>query len=95
MLDHAMLSAAITMLFAATGVIAVATIAHCLVEARAVYARLMREGEVMRAGLALQASAVEMSLRPHAPVSSRRVAVARRAVTPLGPRLPLPASAAA
>jgi hypothetical protein len=86
-----MLTVAITVLFTLTGLVAVATIVHCLVEARAAYARLMREGEVMRAGLALQAAAIEMSLRP----TPRRVVATRRAVMPLGPRLPLPACAAA
>ena len=85
-----MLSFAITVLFTLTGLIAVATIAHCLVGARAAYVRLMREGEVMRAGFALQAAAVEMRLRP----APRRVIAARRAVMPMGPRLPHPACAA-
>lgn len=82
-----MLSIAITVLFTLTGVIAMATVAHCLAEARAAYERLMREGEVMRAGFALQAAAIEMSLRP----APRRVVATRRVM----PRLPLPACAAA
>lgn len=86
-----MLSFAITVLFTLTGLVAVATIAHCLVEARAAYTQLMREGEVMRAGFALQAAAIEMSLRP----APRRVVATRRVPMPLGPRLPLPACAAA
>lgn len=84
-----MLSFAITVLFTLTGLIAAATVAHCLVGARAAYARLMREGEVMRAGLALQAAAVEMRLRP----APRRVIATRRVALPLGPRLPRPACA--
>jgi len=74
-----MLALAITALFTLTGLIAVATVAHCLVGARAAYARLMREGEVMRAGFALQAAAVEMALRP----APRRVVAMRRVNSPL------------
>lgn len=69
-----MLTTAITVLFTLTGIIAAATIAHSLREARALYFRLVREGEVMRAGLALQASAIEMSLRP----APRRAVVTQR-----------------
>ena len=85
-----MLSLAITVLLTLSGVIAVATVAHCLVEARAAYVRLMREGEVMRAGLALQAAAVEMALRP----APRRAVATRRAALPVGLPLPRPAFAA-
>lgn len=84
-----MLTAAITVLFTITGLVAVATIAHSLREARSLYFRLLREGEVMRAGIALQASAIEMSLRP----APRRAVATRR---PAGLRpMPLPAYAAA
>ncbi|MCU0949245.1 MAG: hypothetical protein MUF47_13515 [Porphyrobacter sp.] len=72
------LSLAITVLFTLTGLIAAATVVHCLIGARAAYVRLMREGEVMRAGFALQAAAVEMRLRP----APRRAIPARRMVTP-------------
>ena len=48
-----MLSTAITVLFTLTGVIATATVVYCLVEARAAYVRLMREGEGMRAAQAV------------------------------------------
>ncbi len=72
------LSFAITALFTLTGLIATATVAHCLIGARAAYVRLMREGEVMRAGFALQAAAVEMRLRP----APRRTIPARRMITP-------------
>ncbi|MCM0001062.1 MAG: hypothetical protein NBV68_16940 [Erythrobacter sp.] len=85
-----MLSLAITVLFALTGLIATATVAHCLVEARAAYVRLMREGEVMRAGFALQAAAVEMALRP----APRRAMATRRAGLPVGLPLARPAFAA-
>lgn len=85
-----MLSLAITVLFTLTGLIAVATVAHCLVEARAAYARLMREGEVMRAGFALQAAAVEMALRP----APRRAVATRRAGLPVAAPLQRPAFAA-
>jgi len=46
-----MLSTAITVLFTLTGLIATATVTHSLVVARAAWTRLMREGELMRAGL--------------------------------------------
>jgi hypothetical protein len=69
-----MLSTAITVLFTLTGLVAAATIAHSLREARVLYFRLLREGEVMRAGLALQASATTMSLRP----APRRAVATRR-----------------
>ncbi|MCZ8369744.1 MAG: hypothetical protein O9293_07230 [Porphyrobacter sp.] len=84
-----MLSTAITVLFTLTGMIAAASIAHSLRDARVLYLRLVREGEVMRAGLALQASAVEMSLRtsPRRIVATRRPAMLRQQ--------PLPAFAAA
>jgi hypothetical protein len=74
-----MLSTAITVLFTLTGLIAAATVVHCLVGARAAYARLMREGEVMRAGFAAQAAAIEMSLRPRPATGARRAAAMRRA----------------
>lgn len=88
-----MLSAAITVLFAVTGIIAVATVVHTLREARVVYDRLMREGEVMRAGLALQASATEMSLRPKAVTSPRRALAMPRPV--MARNLALPSAVAA
>jgi hypothetical protein len=84
-----MLSTAITVLFTLTGVIAAASIAHSLRDARALYVRLVREGKVMRAGLALQASAVEMSRRP----SPRRLVATRRPA--MLRQQPLPAFAAA
>jgi hypothetical protein len=83
-----MLTLAIAALFTLTGLIASATVVHCLVQARAAYAQLMREGEVMRAGFALQAAAIEMSLRP----APRRAMAARRVISP---QLPRPAFAAA
>jgi hypothetical protein len=89
-----MLSLAITALFTLTGLIAVATVAHCLVEARRAYVRLMREGEVMRAGFALQAAAVEMALRPKALAAPRRAVAMRRVAGPVGLQLPQPAFAA-
>lgn len=59
-----MLALAISALFIASGIVAMLVIADTLLKARASYARLMREGEVMRAGFALQAAAVDMQLRP-------------------------------
>jgi hypothetical protein len=50
-------------------------IADSLMQAREAHARLMREGGVMRAGLALQAAAGDMRMRPAAP---RRVTAERR-----------------
>ncbi|MBU7579858.1 MAG: hypothetical protein KAF27_05225 [Porphyrobacter sp.] len=81
-----MLSFAITVLFTLTGTIAAATVVHCLVGARAAYRQLMREGEVLRAGLALQAAAVDMRLRP----APRRVIATRRVIGGQPPRLPRP-----
>ncbi len=86
-----MLTIAINTLFCIAGILAIAVIAHSLVEARAAYARLMREGEVLRAGLALQASAMEMSLRPNPALAPRRAVATRR---PAGMRSPLQACAA-
>lgn len=87
----AMLAFAITVLFTLTGLVAVAVIADSLVTARAAWVRLMREGEVMRAGLALQAAARDMSLR-QAPAARR--AMAGRVPAPRRPQ-PLRACAAA
>ena len=84
-----MLSTTITVLFTLTGMIAAASIAYSLRDARVLYLRLVRDGEVMRAGLALQASAVEMSLRP----SPRRIVATRRPA--ILRQQPLPAFAAA
>lgn len=84
-----MISTVITALFAFAGLLAVAVIAHSLLEARAAWTRLMEEGEVLRAGLGLQASAVEMSLRPPAVTLPRRaVAMPRPAALRPMPRLP-------
>lgn len=90
-----MLSAAITIMFAFAGMLALASIAQSLLAARAAWARLMREGEVMQAGLALQARAAgEMRLRSAALAAARPRAVATRRPGMLRP-LPLPACAAA
>lgn len=84
-----MISTVITTFFTLAGLLAVAVIAHSLIEARAAWARLMEEGEVLRAGLALQASAFEMSLRPPAVLTPRRaVAMPRPAGLRPQPRLP-------
>jgi len=81
-----MLTTLITALLTFAGLLAVAVIAHSVREARAAWARLMIEGEVLRAGLALQASAREMSLRPQ-PVQPVRRAVAMRRPAGLRPQL--------
>ncbi|ANK13298.1 hypothetical protein [Erythrobacter neustonensis] len=47
-----MLSTAITVLFTFTGVFAIIAIGYALRDARAVYAALLREGQLLRAGLA-------------------------------------------
>ena len=86
-----MLALAITVLFTLTGIIAAAVIADCLLKARVAYARLMREGDVMRAGFALQAAAVDMQLRP----SVRQVTPRRRQAVPGLRPLPLQACVAA
>lgn len=93
--NTAMLSLAITALFTLSGVIAAGTVAYCLIEARKAYRRLIREGEVMRAGFALQAAAIEMTLRPKAVVTPRRTVAVRRAAMRQGPQLPRPLCAAA
>jgi hypothetical protein len=85
-----MLALAISALFTLTGIVAVATIAHSLMGARAAYAQLMRDGEVMRAGFALQAAAVEMQLR----TARRQDVTPRRRSAPLR-RLPHQICAAA
>lgn len=77
-----MLAFAITVLFTLTGLVAVAVIADSLVTARAAWVRLMREGEVMRAGLALQAAVRDMSLR--------QAPAARRAMAGMAGRVPVP-----
>ena len=74
-----MLALAISALFTLTGIAAVATIAHSLIGAHAAYAQLMREGEVMRAGFALQAAAVDMQLR----AARRQDVTPRRRSAPL------------
>lgn len=76
-----MLALAISALFTISGIIAVLVIADTLLKTRVAYFRLMREGEVMRAGFALQAAAVEMQLRP----APRNITPRRRSV-PLRPR---------
>ncbi len=88
-----MLSAAITVLFSLAGLVAIASIAHSLREARAAWARLMREGEVLREAMAFEASLIEMSLRAQA-LPARRRAIAMPRQTVLLP-LPLPVLAAA
>lgn len=91
-----MLTIAITILFAFAGVLAIAVVADSLAKARAVYARLMCEGELMRAGFALQTETetVQMSLRPQSIAAPRRVIATRRVAMVAAPRLPLQACAA-
>ena len=72
-----MLALAISTLFAVSGIVAVLVIIDTLMKARAAYTRLMREGEIMRAGFALQAASVEMQLRP----AMRKVTARRRSVS--------------
>ncbi|WP_379921849.1 hypothetical protein [Erythrobacter sp. R86502] len=68
-----MLAFAIATLFVFAGIAAAVVVVDCLVKARAAYATLMREGEVMRAGLVLQAAARDMALRPSSrPITARR-----------------------
>ena len=86
-----MLSTLITAIFTFAGILAVAVVAHSLREARAAWARLMIEGEVLRAGLAIQSSAREMSMRPQPAPAPRRAVAIRR---PAGVRSPLQACAA-
>lgn len=86
-----MLAIAIAALFAFAGIVGMAVIADSLIAARAAWLRLMREGEVMRAGLAVQAAARDMSLRP---ALAPRRAMAGRVPAPRRPQ-PLQACAAA
>ena len=67
-----MLALVISALFTASGIIAVLVIADTLLRSRAAYARLMREGEVMRAAFALQVAAVEMQQRPAVSMTTAR-----------------------
>lgn len=61
-----MLSAAITVLFALSGIIAAASVLHSLREARVTWGRITKEGDPMCVGYVAQA-AVDMSLRPAMP----------------------------
>lgn len=89
-----MISLAIAALFFLAGIIGLAVVADSLIKARAAWVRLMREGEVMRAGLALQAAAREMSLRP-APAARRAIARRAKAGRVPVPWRPLPLQACA
>ena len=90
-----MLTILITALFAFAGVLSIAVIAHSLAEARGAYARLMREGEVLRAGFALQASVREMSLRASPALAPRRAAAMQLPVSLRPQLLPSPLQACA
>lgn len=83
-----MLSVAITSLFFLVATLAVAVIVHSLRQARAAWSRLMLEGKVMHAELALAAAARQaVTARIGAP--PKIVAAPRRAVVmprPVGPR---------
>lgn len=92
-----MLALAIAALFSIAALAALIVVADSLIVARDAWHRLMREGEVMRAGLAVQANAKAMRLRPApvlAPAAAGRRAMATRAPGPLRQR-PLHACAAA
>lgn len=67
-----MISSLITALFTLAGLLALAVIAHSLREARAVWLRLMREGEELLAGLAVPSLAMETGQRPFAHAARRR-----------------------
>ena len=92
-----MLSAAISLVFTVAGVLSVAVIAHSLRAARAGWEQLLREGEMLRAGLALQAPARAMGLRPAVVPfpQPRRAFAARRPAGPMPLPLPLPLRACA
>ncbi|MCX9146460.1 hypothetical protein [Erythrobacter sp. WG] len=94
-----MLSAAISLVFTVAGVLAVAVIALSLRAARAGWEQLLREGEVLRAGLALQAPAPAraMGLRPAVVPfpQPRRTFATRRPAGPMPLSLPLPLRACA
>lgn len=88
-----MLSNAITVLFAFTGLIAVATIAVVLRDALALYRQLLREAEMLRAGFAGGVQAAQTSLRPKAAPARHRVAASRRPALALLPARPAFAAA--
>lgn len=68
-----MLSTAITVLFTFTGVFAIIAIGYALRDARAVYAALLREGQLLRAGLAEAQPAFQTELRTAKQPAPRRV----------------------
>lgn len=72
-----MIAIAISVLFTLGGLFAATLIADTLLKARAAHARLLQEGELLRAGLALQAAA-EMRLRPLARSVPRRITAEAR-----------------
>ena len=78
-------------LFIAIVAVAGLAIADSFAELRSTHARLMREGEALRAGLALQTVAGEMRLRP----APYRIKGERRSVPATVRRLPEPRASAA
>lgn len=83
-----MISSLITALFTLAGLLALAVIAHSLREARGVWLRLMREGEELRAGLAVPSLAMETGQRPSPHAAPRRaIAMPRPAVLRPMPQL--------
>lgn len=84
-----MLSNAITVLFAVSGMVAVVTIAAVLRDARALYRQLLREGEMLRGGVV----SAQTNLRPKAAPAPRRTAPSRRSAPVLLPARPAFAAA--
>ncbi len=80
-----MLSAAITLLLTAVTLLAIGVLVHSAIAAQAAWERLMREGEVLRAGIALHSAASgELRMRSTAsrPAPRRALAMRRPASVP-------------
>ena len=73
-----MLSTAITVLFTFTGVFAIIAIGYALRDARAIYSALLREGQLLRAGLADVHPAIHPELRAAKLPAQRRVVATPR-----------------
>ena len=86
------LTFALVALFAFSGLVALAVITDCLMQARVAYRRLMAEGEALRAGLAAQAAAGELRVRP-ARAAAAMVMPLRRPARPAMRSLPVCAAA--
>ncbi|QDH35292.1 hypothetical protein [Porphyrobacter sp. YT40] len=86
------LTFALVALLTISGLVALAVITDTLMQARVAYRRLMAEGEALRAGLAAQAAATELRMRPARPAAAMVTPLRRPARLVMAP---LPARAAA